>query len=181
MPNEMPMPPFAAQANAASQTPGPALTSPPPSSAAARKAELDRIDQMESKLGVSSHAGTASTVETGKAQWTPELAERMGAGIFVFAVVLFLMLSILIWKNKSVDSLLRTFGILLIIIAAVFLVIVGYSDQQIAPVMGLMGTIAGYLLSRRTDPLPGGNGGITPDAAAAPSAPGETRPSPPGV
>jgi biopolymer transport protein ExbB/TolQ len=31
---------------------------------------------------------------------------------------------------------------------AVFLVVAGYTDTQIAPVMGLLGTVAGYLLGK---------------------------------
>ena len=33
---------------------------------------------------------------------------------------------------------------------AIFLVVAGYSDQQIAPVIGLLGTIAGYLLGKES-------------------------------
>jgi hypothetical protein len=87
----------------------------------------------------------------GKAGWTPKLATNLAGGIVLFATLFFTMICVMIWKNKSVESLLRIFGILLIIIASVFLVIVGYSDQQIAPVMGLMETIAGDLLSRRPE------------------------------
>ncbi len=38
--------------------------------------------------------------------------------------------------------------ITLIIISTLFLITAGYSNNQIAPAVGLLGTIAGYLLGR---------------------------------
>jgi ABC-type xylose transport system permease subunit len=51
--------------------------------------------------------------------------------------------------NVNINRLLRAFALVLIIVAAVFLIVAGYTEQQIAPVMGLLGTIAGYLLGSR--------------------------------
>jgi len=39
-------------------------------------------------------------------------------------------------------------GIILIIVSSIFLITAGYSEKQITPVIGLLGTIAGYLLGR---------------------------------
>jgi len=39
-------------------------------------------------------------------------------------------------------------GITLVVTAGLFLVTAGYSQDQIAPMIGLLGTIAGYLLGR---------------------------------
>src|SRR5450755_974532 len=147
----------------------------------ARARELDETAKELAALNdKKSGSNKTSSTETGKAQWTPEIATKMSAGIFVFGILLFAMVSVLVWKNKSVDSLLRTFGILLIIVASVFLVIAGYSDQQIAPVMGLLGTIAGYLLSRKTEPTPRAQAAVPPNPTAAPES-GDTRAEPPPV
>ncbi len=56
----------------------------------------------------------------------------------------------LVKNNNEPESLLRSFGTVIIIIAAVFLIVAGYSEKQIAPVIGLLGTIAGYLLGKST-------------------------------
>jgi len=48
---------------------------------------------------------------------------------------------------KPQDSL-RIFGVILIILGTLFVIAAGFSSQQIAPAMGLFGTIAGYLLGR---------------------------------
>ena len=47
------------------------------------------------------------------------------------------------------DDVLRTFSLTLIIIGTLFFVTAGFDNNQIAPAMGLFGTIAGYLLGRR--------------------------------
>lgn len=49
-------------------------------------------------------------------------------------------------KPWSPQSLLRVLGIVLIIPLAVVLVVAGYSEDQIASVIGLMGVAVGYLL-----------------------------------
>jgi hypothetical protein len=83
--------------------------------------------------------------------WTPELVCKLSLGIGTFALLSFVLVAFLIWKNKRAEQILRTFGILIIIFAAVFLVVAGYSDTQITPVIGLLGTVAGYLLGRRIE------------------------------
>ena len=50
-------------------------------------------------------------------------------------------------KNINFD-LFKIFIIPLIIFASIFLIIVGYDDLQIAPVMGLFGSIVGYLFGK---------------------------------
>lgn len=67
----------------------------------------------------------------------------IGFGVFVLICITYL-----IRRDKQIETLLRPFGTILIIIAAVFLIVAGYSENQIAPVIGLLGTIAGYVLGR---------------------------------
>jgi len=86
------------------------------------------------------------------AAWTPELVCKLSLGIGTFALLSFALVAFLIWQKKNAEQVLRTFGILVVIFAAVFLVVAGYSDTQITPVIGLLGTIAGYLLGRKIEP-----------------------------
>ena len=46
------------------------------------------------------------------------------------------------WGNNSV----RMVGLTLVLTASLFLITAGYSQEQITPVVGLLGTIIGYLL-----------------------------------
>ena len=59
-------------------------------------------------------------------------------------------------KPWAPDSIIRVFGIVLIVPLAVLLVVAGYSEKQIAPVIGLLGVIAGYLLGHNQRPPGGG-------------------------
>jgi len=75
---------------------------------------------------------------------------RLAILISAICMVTLLMLFFLLRgvpKLKAEDSL-RTFGVVLIILGTLFFVAAGFSAQQIAPAIGLFGTIAGYLLGR---------------------------------
>ncbi|RPI08155.1 MAG: hypothetical protein EHM71_09065 [Zetaproteobacteria bacterium] len=86
--------------------------------------------------------------------WSTRNAMTMSAALLVFGVVVLVLATYLITTGKSAEAVLRIFGTILIIVIAVFLVVAGYSDTQIAPVMGLLGTIAGYLLGKESREKP---------------------------
>jgi hypothetical protein len=46
------------------------------------------------------------------------------------------------------EDTLRSFALTLVIIGTVFFIVAGFDSQQIAPAIGLFGTIAGYMLGR---------------------------------
>ncbi|WP_138441348.1 hypothetical protein [Marinobacter alexandrii] len=71
------------------------------------------------------------------------------SGMFLgFGLILTMIFAHLVKSGNEPESLVRVFGMMLIVISAVFLMIAGYSEKQIAPVFGLLGTVAGYLLGR---------------------------------
>lgn len=78
--------------------------------------------------------------------------------VLVFGVFVLLLATYLIRIGKNSEPVLRIFGTILIIVISVFLVVAGYTSNQIAPVMGLLGTIAGYLLGKET----GARAGLEP-------------------
>ncbi len=65
-----------------------------------------------------------------------------------FGAFICLCITLLIIKKHPAENILRPFGTILIVIGALFLIVAGYSQQQISPVIGLLGTIAGYLLGK---------------------------------
>jgi uncharacterized membrane protein YfcA len=69
----------------------------------------------------------------------------IGLGVLIILVMALVLRS----KNASPDDTTRAFSITLIIIGTMVLISAGYSNDQIAPAMGLFGTIAGYLLGRK--------------------------------
>src|SRR5437660_7086747 len=66
--------------------------------------------------------------------WSPELVSHLSLVIGIFALGSFALVAFLLWKRRNAEQILRTFGILIIVFASVFLVIAGYSDTQITPV-----------------------------------------------
>jgi hypothetical protein len=63
-----------------------------------------------------------------------------------------LLVEYMLLRNRefSMSELLPVFGVTLIVIGTLVLISAGYDAQQIAPATGLFGTIAGYLLGRRS-------------------------------
>lgn len=120
----------------------------------AARRELESAYQKAASDGSISGGSTAAGVatEVTPTGWSPELVTKLSLGMGIFAVLAFACVTVLIFKRRNAEQVLRTFGILVIIFAAVFLVVAGYSDTQITPVIGLLGTIAGYLLGRRIEP-----------------------------
>ena len=91
-----------------------------------------------------------TSVSAPQQPWSPALIQTMGFGFLGFALVVLFLMTWLMRHTRSHVAVLRAFGLLLIISAAVFLVVVGYGEEQLAPVLGLLGTIAGYLLGKET-------------------------------
>jgi hypothetical protein len=73
----------------------------------------------------------------------------LSLAVLVFGLLL-ILIEILLIKEKHIKSvdIIKFITITLIITATLFLITAGYSNKQIAPAVGLMGTIAGYLLGR---------------------------------
>ena len=72
----------------------------------------------------------------------------VSAVVLAFGVLVLIVAVLMIKWGSTAESTLRVVGTIVILIMAVFLVVAGYSDKQIAPVMGLLGTVAGYLLGK---------------------------------
>ncbi len=86
--------------------------------------------------------------ETVSTEYTPREMMTLSLGVLGFGLVIILVLAWLVQKREDPDVLLRVFCVPLIILSAVFLIVMGYSQDQITPVIGLLGTLAGYLLGR---------------------------------
>jgi uncharacterized membrane protein YfcA len=81
--------------------------------------------------------------------WTTQNAMTMSAVVLLFGIVVIAICAALMRGSRpSAEAVLRVFGTVLIIVGALFLVVAGYTDKQMAPVTGLLGTLAGYLLGK---------------------------------
>jgi uncharacterized membrane protein YhaH (DUF805 family) len=70
--------------------------------------------------------------------------------VLVFGLVIIGLEVFLVMKNKiDADNTVKFIVVTLIITSTLFLITAGYDNNQIAPAMGLLGTVAGYLLGRQ--------------------------------
>ena len=116
-------------------------------------AELEKsIAETEKALkDIDTKSDTQHTIQqtsNNEGWWSVYDAMTISASILIFGALIMCLATILLYKGKSADEVLKLFGTIIIIVSAVFLVVAGYTDTQIAPVIGLLGTIAGYLLGR---------------------------------
>lgn len=85
-------------------------------------------------------------------QWT-DTESHLGIGVLVFMILVMVLQFFFIKCSRvrwSSEAVIRFVGFPFVISSALLLVIVGYSDQQVAPVFALLGAIAGYLFGAKT-------------------------------
>ena len=74
-------------------------------------------------------------------------------GVLLFGMIVVLAQAFIINKRQEpLSQSLKYLSISLIIVGSLFLVTAGYGNSQIAPIIGLLGTVAGYLLGRTQSP-----------------------------
>ncbi|SAL36171.1 hypothetical protein AWB71_01875 [Caballeronia peredens] len=90
--------------------------------------------------------------------WLTSRESVIAASVLLFGLAMTLIASRMLAKSRvPVDDVIRLFALVIIVTGVLFLVAAGYSATDIAPSMGLLGTIAGYILGRtsRTNPQDG--------------------------
>jgi hypothetical protein len=97
--------------------------------------------------------GTA--IGEGGQPWTPMLIGCLTGAILIFALITMIFM-VKALKNHDASDVLRLFTVPQVVVAALLLVILGFSNQQMTPVIGLLGTLVGYILStgRQRQPPP---------------------------
>jgi hypothetical protein len=74
----------------------------------------------------------------------------LSAEVLVFGFAVLVAEFLLLRRAKiTAEEALRVYAVSLIIIGTLFAITAGFDSNQIAPAMGLFGTIAGYLLGKR--------------------------------
>jgi hypothetical protein len=106
------------------------------------------LNELKSKIKYDNSNLEVQTSNENSIWWSTTEAMTMSASVLVFGVIVIGIIAYLIRIGSNTEELLKVFGTSLIIIYAIFLVVAGYSDEQMAPVIGLLGTIAGYILGR---------------------------------
>lgn len=81
--------------------------------------------------------------------WSPGLVQFLALAVLGFTFGALLLGTLLLWRSKApAPHVLRIFGVISIIGISAVLLVVGYSNDQLTPIVGLFGAIAGYLLGK---------------------------------
>lgn len=81
--------------------------------------------------------------------WSPDLVQFLAIGVLLFALAALVMATALLWRSHApAHQVLRVFGVITILGFSALLLVVGYSNEQLTPIVGLFGAIAGYLLGK---------------------------------
>lgn len=81
--------------------------------------------------------------------WSPDLMRFLATGVLGFSSVALIIISVLLWRAGATPrQVLRVFGVMVILAFSALLLVVGYSNEQLTPIVGLFGAIAGYLLGK---------------------------------
>jgi hypothetical protein len=77
------------------------------------------------------------------------LSYNLSLIVLAFGALIIGLETFIIFKKKlGAEYIVRFITVTLIITSTLFLITAGYDNNQIAPAMGLLGTIAGYLLGK---------------------------------
>lgn len=82
--------------------------------------------------------------------WSTHDAMTMSASVLVFGVAVIGLSAWLAIRKIEKDVILKIVVIPMVVMSAVFLLVAGYTDMQMAPIVGLLGTIVGYILGNGT-------------------------------
>jgi thiol:disulfide interchange protein len=74
----------------------------------------------------------------------------LSIGVLVFGLIVLGLETFILRPSNSYTAFwaLKLYGVTLVIIAGMFMIVAGYSQSQITSMMGLLGSLAGYLLGK---------------------------------
>jgi len=114
-----------------------------------------RISRIRDRVESTLEQGTVSLVEVSQTSATALTNQHKyyltlynSISVLIFGIIVLLLITYVIRRTRDLDAskILRLYGTPIILIMAVFLVVGGWDKDQLTPVVGLLGTIAGYLL-----------------------------------
>lgn len=81
--------------------------------------------------------------------WSPDLVQFLAIGVLLFSFAALILATALLWRTGApAHHVLRVFGVITILGFSALLLVIGYSNEQLTPIVGLFGAIAGYLLGK---------------------------------
>lgn len=111
-------------------------------------AESDTVTN-DNSVGVLTQGNDSAYLPSGNPDWwTPGNAMTISSAILLFGVAVIAIAAFTTPKDAPLESKLRLYGTIMVLALVGFVVVAGYDDRQIAAPLGLLGTIAGYLLGK---------------------------------
>ena len=93
-----------------------------------------------------------SRAPTGVDRVLSDIEFQLSMAVLLFGLVTLIAQYLLMWKSGfEYQSALRMSTVTLVVVGTLFVITAGLGADQIAPAMGLFGTIVGYLLGRGQD------------------------------
>lgn len=81
--------------------------------------------------------------------WLSNYEFWMSSAVLIFGLLLFVAeLYLMKIISFQPEQAIKLMAVTLIVISTLFIITAGFSGEQIAPAMGLFGTVAGYMLGR---------------------------------
>lgn len=81
--------------------------------------------------------------------WSDSTLILLSGLVLAFMVIVLILSTILLFrKQATAPEVLKVFGVLSIIGLSTLLLITGYGNEQLTPIVGLFGAISGYLLGK---------------------------------
>lgn len=111
----------------------------------------------ESKSHVGAQVPSEQKIET---RWHEpvEIIFSLGVLVFGFALIALFTRHLLRDGQHWRAMYLRLTVLTVVVTSGLFVITAGYSQEQVSPMMGLLGTLVGYLLGRETNQTPSVDG-----------------------
>ena len=100
--------------------------------------------------GIPEHSPSQSDATEIDQRWHTSMEIGLSIGVLVFGLLLIKLQVNYLKSGGEFQPMwaLKMTGITLVVTAGLFLIVAGFSQTQTAPMMGLLGTVAGYLLGK---------------------------------
>jgi len=113
---------------------------------------MNDLDQLRAETNAAQNAynavssGSSHAAGAASQPWNPWLISFLTVIVIAFAVLVLHYSRNMLKDGHQPGDILRLTTMPMVITAALFLVMLGYSNNQMTPVIGLLGTLVGYVL-----------------------------------
>jgi MFS family permease len=136
-----------------SSAPAVATNTPEPPHVENAPPALPKVAPAESEPRM--QARTPPKGSSAKVGWLSSLEFWMSATVLAFGLLVFMVeVSVIRSTRFAPDQATKLLAVTLIIVSTLFIITAGFDSEQIAPAMGLFGTVAGYMLGRASEKPP---------------------------